>query len=83
MSPISNHRVHFDTVADALLEKLPMNWRPPAQRVVWNWNVSGMHCARFRFAWPEIVVSLLGILFLVGLLFIDQTQIGKIILWRV
>ena len=36
-----------------------------------------------RFAWPEIVVSLLGILFLVGLLFIDQTQIGKIILWRV
>ena len=47
-----------------------------------------LECKRYalrpiRFAWPEIVVSLLGILFLVGLLFIDQTQIGKIILWRV
>lgn len=41
-----------------------------------------LECKRYalrpiRFAWPEIVVSLLGILFLVGLLFIDQTQIGK------
>ena len=47
-----------------------------------------LECTRYalrpiRFAWPEIVVSLLCILFLVGLLFIDQTQIGKIILWRV
>ena len=29
------------------------------------------------------IISLLGILFLVGLLFIDQTKIGEIILWRV
>lgn len=47
-----------------------------------------LECKRYalrpiRFAWPEIVVSLLGILFLVGLLFIVQTQIGKIILMRV
>lgn len=47
-----------------------------------------LECKRYalrsiRFSWPEIVVSLTGILFLVGLLFIDQTKIGKIILWRV
>ena len=47
-----------------------------------------LECKRYalrpiRFSWPEIVVSLLGILFLVGLLFIDQTKIGEIILWRV
>ncbi len=36
-----------------------------------------------RFSWPEIVVSLLSILFLVGLLLIDQTKIWAIILWRV
>ena len=47
-----------------------------------------LECKRYalrpiRFLWPEIVVSLLGILFLVGLLFIDQTKIGEIILWRV
>lgn len=47
-----------------------------------------LECKRFalrpiRFSWPEIVVSLFGILFLVGLLFIDQTKIGEIILWRV
>lgn len=47
-----------------------------------------LECKRYalrpiRFAWPEIVVSLLGVLFLAGLLLIDQTQIGEIILWRV
>ena len=47
-----------------------------------------LECKRYalrpiRFAWPEIVVSLLGILFLAGLLLIDQTKIGEIILWRV
>lgn len=47
-----------------------------------------LECKRYalrpiRFSWPEIVVSLFGILFLVGLLFIDQTKIGEIILWRV
>ena len=47
-----------------------------------------LECKRYalrpiRFSWREIVVSLLGILFLVGLLFIDQTKIGEIILWRV
>ena len=47
-----------------------------------------LECRRYalrpiRFAWPEIVVSLLGIFFLAALLFLDQTQIGEIILWRV
>ena len=47
-----------------------------------------LECKRYalrpiRFAWPEIIVSLLGILFLAGLLLIDQTKIGEIILWRV
>ena len=47
-----------------------------------------LECKRYalrpiRFSWREIVVSLLGILFLAGLLFIDQTKIGEIILWRV
>lgn len=47
-----------------------------------------LECKRYalrpiRFSWSEIVVSLFGILFLVGLLFIDQTKIGEIILWRV
>ena len=47
-----------------------------------------LECKRYalrpiRFSWSEIVVSLLGILFLVGLLFIDQTKIGEIILWRI
>ena len=41
-----------------------------------------LECKRYalrpiRFSWREIVVSLLGILFLVGLLFIDQTQIRQ------
>ena len=47
-----------------------------------------LECKRYalrpiRFAWPEIIVSLLGVLFLAGLLLIDQTKIGEIILWRV
>lgn len=82
MSPISNHRVHFDTVADACLKV--------TDELAASGTTRGLEleCKRYalrpiRFAWPEIVVSLLGILFLVGLLFIDQTQIGKIILWRV
>ena len=36
-----------------------------------------------RFSRPEILVSLLGILFLAALLFLDQTRLGEIILWRV
>ena len=36
-----------------------------------------------RFSWPEILVSLLGILFMAALLVLDQTRIGEIILWRV
>lgn len=47
-----------------------------------------MECKRYalrtiQFSWLEILVSLLGILFLVALLFLDQTKIGEIILWRV
>ena len=47
-----------------------------------------LECKRYalrpiRFSWPEILVSLLGVLFLAALLFLDQTWIGEIILWRV
>ena len=47
-----------------------------------------LECRRYalrpiRFSWPEILVSLLGVLFLTALLFLDQTRIGEIILWRV
>lgn len=47
-----------------------------------------LECKRYalrpiRFSWTEILVSLFGILFLVALLFLDQTKIGEIILWRV
>jgi len=47
-----------------------------------------LECKRYalrpiRFSWPEILVSLLGILFLAALLVLDQTRIGEIILWRV
>ena len=47
-----------------------------------------LECRRYalrpiRFSWPEILVSLLGILFLAALLVLDQTRIGEIILWRV
>ena len=47
-----------------------------------------LECKRYalrpiRFSWPEILVSLLGVLFLAALLFLDQTRIGEIILWRV
>lgn len=36
-----------------------------------------------RFSWLEMLVSLFGILFLVVLLFLDQTKVREIILWRV
>jgi len=47
-----------------------------------------LECRRYslrpiRFARAEIAVSLLGILFLIGLLLLDRTKIGEIILWRV
>ena len=47
-----------------------------------------LECKRYalrpiRFSWPEILVSLLGILFMAALLVLDQTRIGEIILWRV
>ena len=47
-----------------------------------------LECKRYalrpiRFSWPEILVSLLGVVFLAALLFLDQTRIGEIILWRV
>ena len=60
-----------------------MNWLHPAQHEVWSWSANDTRCGQSDFSWREIVVSLLGILFLVGLLFIDQTKIGEIILWRV
>ena len=60
-----------------------MNWRHPAQHAVWSWSANDMRCGQSVLPWPEIVVSLLGILFLAGLLLIDQTKIGEIILWRV
>ena len=47
-----------------------------------------LECKRYalrpiRFSWPEVLVSLLGVVFLAALLFLDQTRIGEIILWRV
>lgn len=36
-----------------------------------------------RFSWREYAVTALGIAFLVGLLFLDYTSIGEIIIWRV
>lgn len=76
MSPISNHRVH--------LIPLLMRCLKVTDELAASGTTRGLEleCKRYalrpiRFAWPEIVVSLLGILFLVGLLFIDQTQIGK------
>ena len=30
-----------------------------------------------RFSWPEVLVSLLGVVFLAALLFLDQTRIGE------
>ena len=43
-----------------------------------------LECKRYAlrpicFSWPEILVSLLGILFLAALLLLDQTRIGEII----
>lgn len=36
-----------------------------------------------RFSWKEYMVTALGIAFLAGLLFLDYTSIGEIIIWRV
>lgn len=36
-----------------------------------------------RFSWPEYTVTVLGIVFLALLLFLDNTSIGEIIIWRV
>lgn len=36
-----------------------------------------------RYSCREYVVSILGILFLIGLLFLDHTALGKIIIWRI
>ena len=46
-----------------------------------------LECKRYalrpvRFSWREIMISLTGILFLGGLLALDQTWIGEIIVWR-
>lgn len=36
-----------------------------------------------RFSWPESLVSFFAILFLAALLFLNQTKLGEMILWRV